>query len=179
MRSRWRGRNPPDAVTGSPISRLDAGPTPEPGGFGRRQLAALALITLAGGVLRIALAWDRPRLGDEVGTLLNLRMDAGYLLTHFSGWLTMNYFILAEKGVARLSGSEGWPLEILPMLGGITTIPLTASLARRLGGGRLALTAAALTAFNPYLVRFSPVLRAYALLAALAVVGGGPVLPVA
>ncbi len=142
---------------------------PTPGGFDRRQLMALASITLAGAVLRMALAWDRPRLGDEVGTLLNLRMDVAYLLTHFSGWLTMNYFILAEKGVAWLSDSEGWPLEILPMLGGIATIPLTASLARRLGGGRLALTAAALTAFNPYLVRFSPVLRAYAPLAALAV----------
>ena len=93
----------------------------------------------------------------------------GYLLTHFSGWLTMNYFILAEKGVARLTGTEGWPLECLPLLGGIAAIPLTAGLARRLGGTRLALTAAALAAFNPYLVRFSPVLRAYAPLAALAV----------
>ncbi len=146
-------------------------PVPEPGGV-RPPWAARGrwlCITLAGAALRIALAWGRPRLGDEVGTLLNLRMDAGYLLTHFSGWLTMNYFILAEKGVARLSGSEGWPLEDAAHAGGIATIPLTASLARRLGGGRLALTAAALTAFNPYLVRFSPVLRAYAPLAALAV----------
>ncbi len=146
---------------------MDTGPV-RPGGSTAGR-SALAWITLAGAALRIALAWGRPRLGDEVGTLLSLRMDVGYLLTHFSGWLTMNYFILAEKGVARLGGSEGWPLEILPMLGGIATIPLTASLARRLGGGRLALTAAALTAFNPYLVRFSPVLRAYAPLAALAV----------
>lgn len=144
-------------------------PAPDTGSFDRRQAAWLVLLTLAGAALRLALAWDRPRLGDEVGTLLSLRLDAGYLLTHFSGWLTMNYFILAEKAVAQLTGSEGWPLEILPMLGGIATIPLTASLARRLGGGRLALVAAALTAFNPYLVRYSPVLRAYAPLAALAI----------
>ena len=137
--------------------------------FTGRDLVLLAAITLAGAALRLALAWERPRLGDEVGTLLNLRMDAGYLLTHFSGWLTMNYFILAEKGVARLTGSEGWPLEILPLLGGVATIPLTASLARRLGGPRLAVLAATLTAFNPYLAQFSPVLRAYAPLAALAV----------
>lgn len=137
--------------------------------FSWRDRAALAALTLAGTALRLALAWDRPRLGDEVGTLLSLRMDAGYLLTHFSGWLTMNYFILAEKGVARLAGSEGWPLEILPLLGGVAVIPSTASLARRLGGVRLALIAAALTAFQPYLVRFSPVLRAYAPLAAAAV----------
>ena len=50
-------------------------------------------------------------------------MDAGYLLTHFSGWLTMNYFILAEKGVAWLTGSEGWPLEILPLVGGVGDDP--------------------------------------------------------
>ena len=141
----------------------------EAGAFTRWEYGGLAAMTLAGAVLRMAFAWGRPRLGDEVGTLLNLRMSAGYLLTHFSGWLTMNYFILAEKGVAGLTGSEGWPLEVLPMMGGIAVIPLTAALARRLGGRPLALTAAALTAFNPYLVRFSPVLRAYAPLAALAV----------
>ena len=142
---------------------------PDPGAFKRGDLVLLAAITLAGAVLRLALAWGRPRLGDEVGTLINLRMDAGYLLTHFSGWLTMNYFILAEKWVAQLTGSEGWPLEIIPLLGAVATIPLTASLARRLGGRQVALLAAALTAFNPYLVQFSPVLRAYAPLAALAV----------
>lgn len=147
----------------------DVGAAAGSGSFTRRDLLVLAGLTLAGAALRAALAWGRPRLGDEVGTLLNLRMDAGYLLTHFSGWLTMNYFILAEKGVAGLTGSEGWPLEVLPMLGGIAVIPLTACLARRLGGRALALTAAALVAFNPYLVGFSPILRAYAPLAALGV----------
>ena len=144
-------------------------PAAVPGSFTRRDRAALAAITLAGAALRIAYAWGRPRLGDEIGTLINLHQSAGYLLTHFSGWLTMNYFILAEKGVAALTGSEGWPLELLPLLGGIATIPLTASLARRLGGVTLALIAGTLVAFNPYLVSFSPVLRAYAPLAALAV----------
>lgn len=132
----------------------------------RRWWLALLAVTLAGAALRLVYAWERPRLGDEIGTLLNLRLGAGYLLTHFSGWLTMNYFILAEKGVAMLSGSEGWPLEVLPMLGGVATIPLTAALARRLGNERLALVAAVLAAFNPFLVRFSPVLRSYSLLGA-------------
>ncbi len=137
--------------------------------FTRRDLILLLALTLAGAVLRVAYDWGRPRLGDEVGTLINLRMDAGYLLTHFSGWLTMNYFILAEKGVAEITGSPGWPLAILPLGSAIATIPLTASLARRLGGTRLALVAATLTAFNPYLVEFSPVIRSYAPLAATAV----------
>ena len=138
--------------------------------FSLREAVVLAVITIVGTFLRLALAWGRPRINDEVGTLLDLRMSVGYLLTHFAGKLTMNYFIVAEKGVAALTHSEGWALEILPMLGAIACIPLTASLARRLGGGaHFTLTAAALVAFNPYLLKFSPILRSYSLLAALAV----------
>ena len=162
--------SPPCATPLAPPASSEdtADPATHPG-FSRRAALALAAITLVGAALRLALAWGRPRVNDEVGTLLNLRLDTGYLLTHFSGWLTMNYFIVVEKGVAALTGSTGWPLDVLPLLGGVACIPLTASLARRLGGPRLGLIAAALTAGNPYLVRFSPVIRAYAPLAALAV----------
>ena len=79
----------------------------------------------------------------------------------------MNYFILAEKGVASLCGATDWRLTLIPIGAAIAVIPLTASLALKLTGStRTALIAAALAAFNPYLIMLGPTIRAYSLLTA-------------
>jgi len=118
-------------------------------------------------ILLVALQHGRVFLGDEIGTLRYLKQTPAYILTHFRPWLTMNYFILLEKGVASLCGATDWRLTLLPIGAAIAVIPLTASLALKLTGStRTALLAASLAAFNPYLVVVGPMIRAYSLLTA-------------
>jgi uncharacterized membrane protein len=130
----------------------------------RLVLGAICLCTLA---LLAALQHGRAFFGDEIGTLNCLKESPGYILTHFGTWLSMNYFILVEKGVAWLCGGADWRLTLLPMAAAVAIIPLTASLTLKLTGStRTALIAASLAAFNPYLVAWGPVIRAYSLLVA-------------
>ena len=82
-------------------------------------------------------------------------------------WGSMNYFIALEKAVVAVLGVSGFSLSLVPLLAGVAIIPLTAAVARRLASTEVALMAAALVAFNPYLVKFSVTARAYAPLAAL------------
>ena len=119
-------------------------------------------------VLYAALQHGRVFIGDEIGTLMYIKKSPGYILTHFATWLTMNYFILVEKGVAWISGASDWRLTVLPMAAAVAIIPLTASLALKFtGSARTALIAASLTAFNPYMVMWAPMIRSYSLLVAL------------
>jgi hypothetical protein len=128
-------------------------------------LGAIMLCALA---LYVALQHGRVFIGDEIGTLRYIKKSPGYILTHFATQLTMNYFILVEKGVAWVSGASDWRLTLLPMAASLAIIPLTASLTLKLTGStRTALIAASLTAFNPYLVMWAPMIRSYSLLVAL------------
>src|SRR5215471_6282101 len=127
----------------------------------------LGVICLCSLTLLVALQHGRIFLGDEIGTLRYLKQTPTYILTHFRIWLTMNYFILVEKGVASLCGATDWRLTLLPIGAAIAVIPLTASLALKLTDStRTALLAATLVAFNPYLVMLGPTIRAYSFLAA-------------
>jgi len=133
----------------------------------RGERLVLGVICLCSLILFVALQHGRVFLGDEIGTLRYLKETPTYILTHFRPWLTMNYFILFEKGVASLCGVTDWRLTLLPIGAAIAVIPLTASLALKLTGStRTALLAASLAAFNPYLVTLAPMIRAYSLLAA-------------
>ena len=130
----------------------------------RGERLVLGVICLCSLILFVALQHGRIFLGDEIGTLRYLKQTPTYILTHFRIWLTMNYFILAEKGVASLCGATDWRLTLLPIGAAIAVIPLTASLALKLTGStRTALLAASLAAFNPYLVMLGPTIRAYSL----------------
>ena len=133
----------------------------------RGERLVLGVICLCSLILFVALQHGRIFLGDEIGTLRYLKQTPTYILTHFRIWLTMNYFILVEKGVASLCGATDWRLTLLPIGAAIAVIPLTASLALKLTGStRTALLAATLAAFNPYLIMLGPTIRAYSLLAA-------------
>lgn len=136
--------------------------------FSPGQRFALGVLCVAALVLRLALQHGRVFIGDEIGTLRYLKESPGYILTHFSTWLSMNYFILLEKGIAWLGGGKDWRLTLLPMAAAIAIIPLTASVALKFTGSRrTALIAAGLVAFNPYLVMWGVMIRAYSLLVAL------------
>jgi hypothetical protein len=124
----------------------------------------MSLCTL---VLLAALQYGQVFLGDEINTLKYLKESPGYILTHFSTGLSMNYFILVEKGVAWLCGAADWRLTLLPMAAAVAIIPLTASLALKFTGStRTALIAASLAAFNFYLLYWGPLIRSYSLLVA-------------
>jgi hypothetical protein len=134
----------------------------------RRERAVLWALCLCVLVLVAAYQHGRVFYGDEIGTLICLKKSPTYILTHFDTWLTMNYFILVEKGVAWLCGAADWRLTLLPMAGAVAIIPLTASLTLKLTGStRTALIAATLAAFNPYLVAWGPAIRVYSIFVAL------------
>src|SRR5262245_37988855 len=134
----------------------------------RRERIALGALCLCVLVLLAALQHGRVFWGDEIGTLICLKQSPTYILTHFETWLTMNYFILVQKGVAWLCGAADWRLTLLPMAGAVATVPLTASLALKLAGStRTALIAASLAVFNPYLMAWGPAIRVYSILVAL------------
>ncbi len=133
----------------------------------RRERLVLGAICLCALLLLAALQYDRVFFGDEIGTLRYLKKSSAHILTHFSTWLSMNYFILVERWISQLCGATDWRLTILPLTAAIAIIPLTASVALKFtGSSRTALIAASLAAFNPYLVMWGPVIRAYSLLVA-------------
>lgn len=134
-----------------------------------RQKWLVACLTLAGAVARIWYQHDRPFLGDESGTLFYMRESAGYILSHYGTWLSMNYFILLEKGVASLFGTGAWTLTAVSLLAGIAAIPLTVQLALKFCAPRTALVAGALAAGNPFLINYSPVIRSYSLVVVFAI----------
>lgn len=138
------------------------------GCLSRRERLALGAICLCALLLLAALQYDRVFFGDEIGTLRYLKESSAHILTHFSTWLSMNYFILVERWISRLCGAKDWRLTLLPLTAAIAIIPLTASVALKFtGSSRTALIAAGLAAFNPYLVMWGPVIRSYSLLVAL------------
>lgn len=134
----------------------------------RRERVMLWVLCLCVLVLVVAYQHGRVFYGDEIGTLICLKKSPTDILTHFDTWLTMNYFILVEKGVAWLCGAADWRLTLLPMAGAVAIVPLTASLTLKLTGStRTALIAASLAAFNPYLVAWGPAIRVYSIFVAL------------
>jgi hypothetical protein len=137
--------------------------------FSRSDKWLLLVFTIIGALIRFIYLYDRAFTGDEVGTLIYIKKDIPYLLSHFTTWLTMNYYIVLEKIMAVSFGQGFFSLGFISLVAGIATIPLTALLSVRFTTPRIALGAAALTCMNPYLIQFSAIIRSYSLLAALSV----------
>ncbi len=135
--------------------------------FSKYENLYLVCLILVGTIVRIIYHYNRPFIGDEVGTLIYTEKSISYILSHFESWLTMNYFILLEKIVFRLSGHNQMVLAFIPFIAGISTIPLTAILAKHFTSTKVALISATLVAMNSYLIHFSGIIRSYSLLAAL------------
>ena len=135
--------------------------------FTRRQWGALLAITALGALVRIQLQIDRPFVGDEIGTLIHIQRSYFELFTKVEIWLTMNYFLIAEKFLTETLGQTKAALVALPLLAGVAIIPLTSVLARMLMSASASLAAGLLAALNPYLVYQSVNIRSYSLLAAL------------
>lgn len=140
------------------------------GRFSLKEKYILLFFTVVAAMIRIAYQYDREFFGDEIGTIIHMGKSISYLLSHFELWLTMNYFILIEKFIGALFGIHPFTLGFLPLLAGISLIPLTAILSLRFTTSKVSLIAAGLVAFNPCLIMFSGIIRSYSLLAALSIV---------
>ncbi|MBI3940369.1 MAG: glycosyltransferase family 39 protein [Acidobacteria bacterium] len=127
----------------------------------------LTLISTAGAVIRVASQVGRPFIGDEVGSLLSLQHSYTDLMTHFGTWQSMNAYLMMLKALSENLGSSPWVLVMPTLMAGIALVPLVCAVASRLFSARLGLLAAALTAFNPFLIECSLQIRSYSLLAAL------------
>ena len=134
----------------------------------RRVDAALFAIVVAGAGLRFgsldAQSWWR----DEASTVFLLRDDLGGLLSAVADREAMPplYFVLAWLWT-RVAGTGEVGIRSLSALIGVCTIPVAFWLGKRLAGERAGLIAAALVAFNPFLIWFSQEARPYALLVLL------------
>jgi hypothetical protein len=134
--------------------------------LGPRERGALVGFVVLAAALRVVYQAGRPFTGDEVGTLLSLRRDYGYLLTHFDTWLTMNYYLALAKALAEATGGARWALVSPSFVAGIAVVPLVAALGLRVSSRPTALVAALLAAVNPYLIVFGVQIRSYMLLIA-------------
>jgi hypothetical protein len=138
-------------------------------GFSGNEKWFLLFVTLIGSIVRILYLHNRPFFGDEVGTLIYIKKDVPYLLSHFADWISNNYFIVFEKFIAFFFGKGPFTLRFISLAAGIVTIPLTAILALRFTSSRVAIISATLISMNPYLIRYSGIIRSYSLLAALSI----------
>ncbi len=129
-----------------------------------RVLGGLAVLAL---VIRVVVAHDKTFYGDECGTMLWICSPVKYLLTHFQEWLTMNWFLVLEKGIAAAFGEGFLAMRAVSILSGSALVVLVGVLATRWGMGRFGWIAATFVAVQPYLIKFSVMARAYALFAAL------------
>jgi hypothetical protein len=136
-----------------------------------RQKALLGAITVLAIAVRISFQSGRSFWGDEAGTLMFIQRDPWFILSNFEPWLTMNYFLLAEKLIADFICAAPSCLVALPMLASIATVPAVAALALKVSGPRTAMATSFLVAVNPYLVDFGVKIRSYSLLVLFCVLG--------
>ena len=129
----------------------------------------LGLVLLAGAALRFATLDVQSLWYDEAVTAHLLQMSFGDLWHAIPASESSPplYYVLAWLW-AQVAGTGEVGLRALPALAGTATIPVVWALARRVGGERAGVFAAALVAVNPMLVWFSQEARVYSLLALLA-----------
>jgi 4-amino-4-deoxy-L-arabinose transferase-like glycosyltransferase len=133
------------------------------------------LITLAGAALRLATLDVQSFDHDEAVTAGHVLQGSlgGTLDTIPDSERTPPLYYLLAWGWTRVFGVGEVGLRSLSTIFGIAMIPVAALVARRFGVGRVAVIAAALVAFCPFLVYYSQEGRAYALLGLLALLSAG------
>ena len=125
---------------------------------------ALGMLVAAGAVLRFATLDTQSFWRDEASTVLLIRNSLEGVLRGVSEHEATPplYFVLAWVWT-QVAGTGEVGLRSLSALIGTLTIPVAFAIGVRLGGRSAGLVAAALIAFNPFLIWFSQEARAYAL----------------
>lgn len=137
-------------------------------GLRRSLVLALALVLAVAAALRFATLDAQSLWYDESVTAQLMAGSLGDMLHALPGSESTPplYYVFAWLWT-QLAGTGEVGLRSLSALLGTATVPVVWALARRLGGDRAALIAAALAAANPMLVWFSQEARSYALLTLL------------
>ena len=128
-------------------------------GAHRRELVAVALVTVLAAVLRFYALGDTPRIidGDE-GLLGQAAVLTGQLplanpfalYQNFGAW-----YLQAINLMLQVFGQTAFALRLLPAVGGTLAVPALYLLARRLFGARVAFLAAVLLAISHMHLAFS------------------------
>jgi hypothetical protein len=137
---------------------------------------ALAAITAAGAILRLATLARQPIGLDEDFTAVAVHSSLGRMIDIVAHDSAPPLFYLAAKPFAVLAAAlapggawDAAALRAVPAVAGIALIPLLAALGRRIGGDRAGLWTAAFAAFLPSTVLLSEFARMYGPAAALTV----------
>src|SRR3954469_14295323 len=138
----------------------------------RRRLGApglaLALIAIAGAVLRFATLSTQSFWLAEAIAINSARLDIGGMIDSLARTEgNPPFYFLLLDGWMRVFGRSEAAIRSLSALIGTATILLGFEIGRRLATARVGLVLAALVAFNPLLVWFSQEARPYALLVLL------------
>lgn len=134
--------------------------------------APLAAIVLLGAALRFATLGRQSLWFDEAATWQLTQLPFGEMLSALpDGESNPPLFYVLEWLVTRAFGDGEAALRLLPAIAGTALVWVAFAIGRRVGGQRVGLAAAALTAVNPMLVWFSQEARSYALVALLSAIG--------
>jgi mannosyltransferase len=129
----------------------------------RRVLAVAGLIVLAA-ILRFYRLGHQGFWFDEGNTALEVRFTLGQMLTLLKHYESTPPFYYGIVWVwSRVFGDTELGLRSLSALLGVLTVPMAFAAASKLVSRRAGLIAAALVAFNPYLIWYSQEARAYSL----------------
>ena len=132
----------------------------------RREGLLLAAIIAAGAAVRFATLGHQSYDHDEAVTAWRVLRGGlgGTLHVVATSERSPPLYYLLAWGWAKLFGTGEVGLRSLSALLGVATLPAAYLAARQVGSRRAGLIAAALVAFNPYLVWYSQEARSYALL---------------
>jgi hypothetical protein len=136
--------------------------------LGDRAVAGVAVLTVLAAVLRFYGVGHQGFWFDEGNTALEARFSFGQMLTlikHYESTPPL-YYSLAWVW-ARVFGTHEAALRSLSAVFGVLTVPVAYGAAAKLISRRAGVIAAALVAFNPYLIWYSQEARAYELVVAL------------
>lgn len=132
-------------------------------------LVAISLLTLVAFAVRIASLDAQSLWRDEVDALRFATAPWSEMLSAFTrpGWNGPFYFLLL-RGWVTLTGTSEYAMRFLSLVFGVLCVPLVYVLGHRLFNRSVALFAALLVTFSPYLTWYGQEVKMYTLVPALA-----------
>ncbi len=133
----------------------------------RLHFAALSVVCLVGGLLRLSYM-DLPARYDEAVTFLRFVLQPlGYSLSHYPLPNNHLFYTLQARSMYLLFDDGLWVVRTPAFIAGVLIIPFTYLLIRRLYNVNAALLAAAAVAVSPSLAAYSANARGYSLVVLL------------
>jgi mannosyltransferase len=133
-------------------------------GVERSPLSALIALTIVAGGLRAATIEAQSFWDDELFTVWLVRLDFGHMMrAWYDSEATPPVYYVVSWLWSQLFGTGEAGLRSLSVLAGTAAVPFAYLVGSRFASARAGLAAAALVAFNPFLVWYGAEARSYAL----------------